>query len=745
MQTKNFIWAAILLLAFSRPTIAQVSRADYKRADSIVSVMSKSVLLKPEMVNAIEGSSDFWYRTRTADGIRYFYVQSAKNRNILAFDHQKLADEMAKQASKKINAASLPIAEVDFSSKGDTLMFSWDGYKWSYVIKKNNLVRKQKIPEPRKSGHWAGTRNELGREPVTSPDGKWIAFIREYNLWIKNAATNKEIQLSFDGSPGEFYSSYLKWSPNSRFIAVHKFRPAEKRFMKFMESSPKNQIQPILHEIEYAKPGDALPIRVPVLFSVSSRKQINVTFSEFMQQYNLTDPEWRADSRAFTVEFNQRGHQRYTVLEIDTTKGDVNVIANEKYNTFFHYSGKKFRRDIDDGKEMIWMSERDGWNHLYLLDANGMVKNRITKGEWVVRKVERIDEKSRTILFSAGGVHSDEDPYHLHYFRVGFDGNGLVELTPESAEHQVTFSDDYKYMVDYLSRADMPGKTVLRNVADGQIISTLQETNVEELEKTGWKMPEIFSSKGRDGATDIWGLIYRPTNFDPNKKYPVIEYIYAGPHSSFVPKGFIAYNSRFAGLAELGFILVQIDGMGTSNRSKAFHDVCWQNLKDAGFPDRIAWMKAAAAKYPFMDIERVGIFGGSAGGQNSTGALLFHPEFYDVAVSSCGCHDNRMDKIWWNEQWMGYPIGPHYDACSNVTNAHKLKGNLMLILGEVDDNVDPSSTYQVADALIKANKEFELIVVPGMNHSSGGDFGERKRRDFFVRHLLNVNTPEWNK
>ena len=283
----------------------------------------------------------------------------------------------------------------------------------------------------------------------------------------------------------------------------------------------------------------------------------------------------------------------------------------------------------------------------------------------------------------------------------------------------------------------------VRSATDGSDVMELEKANISEWEKAGWRMPEVFTAKGRDGKTDIWGIIIRPTNFDPNKKYPVIENIYAGPHSSFTPKSFMTYNRSMFELAELGFIVVQLDGMGTSNRSKAFHDVCWKNLKDAGFPDRILWMQEAARKYASFDISRVGIYGTSAGGQSSTGGLLFYPDFYKVGVSSCGCHDNRMDKIWWNEQWMGYPIGPHYAECSNVTNADKLQGKLLLILGEVDDNVDPASTMQLVNALIKSNKDFDFVMVPNMAHSNGGDYGERKRRDFFVRHLLGVQPPAW--
>jgi dipeptidyl aminopeptidase/acylaminoacyl peptidase len=321
----------------------------------------------------------------------------------------------------------------------------------------------------------------------------------------------------------------------------------------------------------------------------------------------------------------------------------------------------------------------------------------------------------------------------------------LKALTTENANHRGVFSSDFRYFVDSYSRIDSPPVTVLRNTADGKVVLDIEKADIAPLLKSGWKMPEVFTAKGRDGKTDIWGMIIRPTNFDPAKKYPVIEYIYAGPQDSFVPKSFVT-DSRGSlhELAELGFIVVQCDGMGTLNRSKAFHDVCWKNLKDAGFPDRIAWIKAAAAKYSYMDTSKVGIFGNSAGGQNSMGALLFYPEFYKVAVSSSGCHDNRMDKIWWNEQWMGYPIGRQYEESSNVTNAAKLRGKVLLILGELDENVDPSSTMQLVNALVKANKNFDFLEIPGMGHSLGGDYGEHKRRDFFVKHLLGVDPPEWN-
>ncbi len=355
-----------------------------------------------------------------------------------------------------------------------------------------------------------------------------------------------------------------------------------------------------------------------------------------------------------------------------------------------------------------------------------------------------VNETDRKIIFEGSGRNKNEDPYLVRYYTIGLDGNGLKELSPELANHQGYFNKDFSKFIDVYSLVDQAPKAVLRDAKTGKVELDLESADLSDLTASGWKAPEVFSTVGRDGKTDIWGIIIRPNNFDPNKKYPIIEYIYAGPHSSFVPKSFTSGLSGMYELAELGFIVVQIDGMGTSNRSKAFHDVAWKNLKDAGFPDRIAWMKAAAQKYPYMDIDKVGIYGTSAGGQSSTGAVLFHPEFYKVAVSSCGCHDNRMDKIWWNEQWMGWPIGPQYAECSNIENAYRLEGKLMLIVGELDDNVDPASTYQLVNQLIKNGKEHELIMVPGMGHSSGGDYGEKKRRDFFVKNLLGVEPPAWN-
>lgn len=734
---------SVLLIVFNLSSFAALSSDDYHYADSLVNNYASLIYNKVNTVHVVDAST-FWYKTKTQDGVSYIFVDAAKQIKTPIFKNDDLLTALTAQEGEELTWANLHLTEEHINAKIDSFRFVYHDYHYLYLVRKGKLIKQDKRKTTPAPAHWAIARKELGQDAIPSPDGKYKAYIKEYNLYVQDIASSQETQMTFDGAPGEYYSSFIKWSPNSAYIAVHKFRTAPKRFIQFMESAPKDQWQPKLQEVEYFKPGDALPIKQAYLFSIATHSAIPVDMSPYLTQFSLTDPVWRADSRAFTVEYNQRGHQQYDVLEVAATTGKVNVLAQEKLETFFPYSVKRFRKDINDGSEMIWMSERDGWNHLYLIDAKGKVKNQITKGQWVVRNVVHVDEEKRTILFAASGMTEGEDPYHLHYYTIDFDGRNLKSHTPEKADHKVTFSSDYSYFIDYYSRADLPGQTVLRSTTDAQQLLVLETTNIQSLKATAWQQPEVFSAKGRDNETDIWGIIYRPSNFDPNKKYPVVEYIYAGPHDSFVPKSFLGVDRRIANLLELGFVCVRIDGMGTSNRSKAFHDVCWHNIKDAGFPDRIKWMQAAAAQYPYIDIDRVGIFGGSAGGQSSTGALLFHPEFYDVAVSSCGCHDNRMDKIWWNEQWMGYPVEAHYDSCSNVVNAHKLQGNLMLILGEIDDNVDPASTIQVVDALIQANKEFEFVMLPGFKHTLGGTYGDRKRRDFFVKHLMHDATPNWN-
>jgi dipeptidyl aminopeptidase/acylaminoacyl peptidase len=541
----------------------------------------------------------------------------------------------------------------------------------------------------------------------------------------------------------------LEWAPDSQGLAAWRIRPGERKEVYLIETSPPGGGRAVLHRRPYALPGDKLTTWELSVFDIANRKQVKPEVDRFDHEWEPPRIRWRRDGRHFTYEKEDRGHQRFRIIEVDSRSGARRNLLDEKTETFLwtaHTENLNIRyvNWLEKTDEMIYVSERDGWRHLYLVDTReGAIKNQITKGEYVVRGLDRIDEENRQIWFRASGRDPGQNPYFIHYYRVNFDGTGLLPLTEANGNHSAQFSPDQKYLIDTYSRVEMPPVHELRRASDGTLVCQFEQADISELKARGWQAPEVFAAKGRDGKTDIWGILCRPRNLDPNKKYPVLEDIYAGPQSSYVPKSFTG-SSRFSALTDLGFIVVQIDGMGTADRSKAFHDVCWKNLKDAGFPDRILWHKAAAAKYPYYDLSRVGIYGTSAGGQSAAGALLFHPEFYKAAVANSGCHDNRMDKASWNEQWMGYPVGPQYGESSNIENAAKLQGHLMLVVGEMDDNVPPESTYRFVDALIRAGKDFDLLAVPNGGHGAGGAYGQRRLQDFFLRHLQAIEPPNRN-
>ena len=486
----------------------------------------------------------------------------------------------------------------------DTLRFQLDGKFWAYSIKNNRLLDEGAIPSRGKERHWMEVDDEKEGSPVTSPDGKWTAFIKNDNVYVREVATGKEKQLSQDGTLSNYYSSYIQWSPDSKSVVSCRIRPVEKRYVYYVESSPADQAQPKLHKQEYAKPGDELRFKVPCIFEVESGRRLIPSTELFSHQYELSGPMWNADSKAITFEYNERGHKVYRVLEMSAVDGSVRTLIEEKEEKYVNYP-RIYRNYLSDGKRIIWSSERDNYNHLYLYDrATGKPLNQITKGEWYVRGVQHVDEANEVIYFSANGMKKGEDPYLIHYYKINFDGSNLVELTPEEGMHQCWYSSDYKYLVDVYSKVDQAPIAVLRDAKNGKIRMQLDKADISALLANGWKAPEVFSAKGRDGKTDMWGVIYRPSNFDPSKKYPVIEYIYSGPGDQYVPKTFSSYNWWMTSLAELGFIVVQVDGMTTSFRSKEFEEVCYKNLKDAGLPDHIAWIKAAAQKYPYMDIDR---------------------------------------------------------------------------------------------------------------------------------------------
>jgi dipeptidyl aminopeptidase/acylaminoacyl peptidase len=765
MMITRLLTPLVLLTLVPSTALAQGTAADYDRADRISERTDGLTLDVPDAPHWISPAR-FWYRKSVQGGNAFMLVDATTAQKRPAFDHDRIATALNAVTHRNDTGVTLPFSTITFVDDDRAIEVTVEKNTWRCTLAATAMCAKQPDAAPRErgsrdgdplqmtfgGGYYGNEGNRAGDgKPRVAPDGKTEAYIRDFNVWTRPAgSTVTGTALSLDGAPGNGYDlRSIAWSPDSRKLAVYRVVPGFKREIHYVESSPVDQLQPKTQSRLYSKPGDTLDANQPVLFDVASRKATIVANMLFPNAYTLSGLAWRKDSRAVSFEYNQRGHQVFRVIEIDGSTGAARAIVSEEPTTFFTYSSKKYHLDVDDGREVIWMSERDGWNHLYLYDgATGKVKNQITKGSWVVRGVDRVDTSARQVWFRASGMDPKQDPYQIHYYRVNFDGSGLTALTTADGNHTVTYSPGQEYFVDTWSRIDAPPVSELRRTRDRSLVMALEKADPRPLFATGIHAPEPFVAKGRDGATDIYGIIVRPSNFDANKKYPVIEYIYAGPHDSFVPKTW-GIPGGMQAQAELGFIVVQIDGMGTSNRSKAFHDVAWQNIGDAGFPDRILWHKAAAAKYAYYDITRVGIYGGSAGGQNSTGALLFHPEFYKVAVSFAGCHDNRMDKIWWNEQWMGWPIAEHYSRSSNVDNASRLQGKLLMLVGELDENVDPSSTFQVANALIKANKSFDLFVFPGGEHGVGrrgalAYYGNHKQWDYFVHHLLGVEPPNRN-
>ncbi len=753
MTSTRRAFAALIVCTpalLPRPAGAQGTAADYRRAIGLRDAYQALALNVPEPATWIEKTNRFWYRRSVKGGHEFILIDAASRQKQPAFDHERLASALnaTVKPEKAYTAVTLPFTTFVYADDQKAIDLTVAEGRWRCGLADYACRRLEREGRGGRGGGLAGPVRPPfdinAAEPQKSPDGKLEVLVRNCNVAIRETGGRKLTFLTTDGSEGGYYDPQsLAWSPDSARIAVYKVKPGFRRYVHYVESSPEDQLQPKDSVMQYAKPGDVLDVESPVVVEVATRKVLAIDNALFPNAYDMSRLTWHKDGKTLTFEYNRRGHQVYRVIEVEAATGSARVVISEEPKTFFCYSGKKFRYDIGDGREIVWMSERDGWNHLYLYDgATGTVEHQITKGEWVVRNVVKVDEDARQIYFSASGMDRRSDPYFVHYYRIDLDGSALTPLTPVDANHAVSFSADMKYFVDTYSRVDMAPVSELHRTGDGSLVAELERADMTALAKAGWKPPEVVTAKGRDGTTDIWGVIYRPTSFDPSKKYPVIENIYAGPQGSFVPKSFAAYNQMQA-QAELGFVVVQIDGMGTSNRSKAFHDVAWKNLKDAGFADRILWHKAVAAKYAWYDISRVGLYGTSAGGQNSLGGLLFHPEFYKVAVSAAGCHDNRMDKIWWNEQWMGWPIGPEYAESSNVDNAYRLEGKLLLAVGEMDHNVDPSSTMQVVNQLIKNNKDFDLLVLPGMDHGPGGAYGEHKRYDFFVRHLLGVKPPEW--
>ena len=681
---------------------------------------------------------------------------------------QGTLDEYKRANAVRVNYSwKIANGDVNVHRMGDSHQFwysVWDGRQMVYkevdadsnkvtVLPENPEQPRQQQPrhQRRPQHYWSEVPDEKRGWQVSPVDSMLVVFHRDNNLWTRRGQDEKP--LTTDGDSVGYYSGWGSFSPDGRYYATVRITLAPKRYVYYVEALPRDAhqqskygaVEPVLHKQEYAKPGDSLNYRVPVVVEIATGRVVNPSTELFRHQYHVSAPHWDSNSRTLTFTFNERGHKTYRLLELDAETGAVRTLIEETNEKYVNYN-RLYRHDFRDGRRILWTSERDGRNHIYLYDRQkARLIRQVTKGEFYVREIQHVDEKVGVVYFSANGMNKTEDPYLIHYYKIGLDGRHLICLTPEEGHHKATFTADMQYMIDTYSTVETPPVTVLHRTTDGRLLRTLETADITRLKAQGWQAPEVFAAPGRDGVTPMWGIIMRPSNFDPSKSYPVVEYIYSGPGDQYVPKSFTPWIWGMAELAELGFIVVQVDGMTTSFRTRAFEEVCYKNLKDGGFPDRIAWLRAAAAKYPYMDLNRVGIYGCSAGGQNAMAAVLWHGDFYKAAYAACGCHDNRMDKIWWNEQWMGYPVDSSYVACSNVENAYRLERPLMLVVGEKDDNVDPASTMQVVAALEKAGKDFELVVISGAGHTMGDDYGDHKRHDFFVRHLLGVEPPKWSE
>jgi dipeptidyl-peptidase 4 len=723
---KSLLFLTLSLSAFA---------ADFEAALSFPKRTENKVFRDRVQANWLPDGKTFWYRVQTAPGKSEFVLIDATNGSRKTAATLKELGLPGKEAAKT-STMKIELRRTRRTGESSGLKF---------INQLDEDVELYWINQEGEHTRYGGVRAGTEREQHTFDGHVWLITSRtgEHLAVVEGASQAQTFIIDGKGiskakveAPKNPVRGFR--SPDGSCVVFTEADKVERRKVTIVESTPNDSVQPKLKVIDYIKPGDPLP-KPQWVIEKSDGTKLRVARDLYENPFTESgelDAVWAPDSSEFYFNYNQRGHQLYRILAVNAKTGAVRVVVEETSKTFIHYSGKSWRHWLHSSGELIWMSERDGWCQLYLYDAKkGTPKHQITKGAWPVREVLHVDEAKKEIWFLASGLRAKEDPYHEHLCRVNFDGSGFKQLTEGDGNHRVEFSPNREYFIDTWSRADLPPVMELRRSSDGSLVCELEKAEVSALLATGWAMPERFVAKGRDGQTEIHGVIVKPSNFDPAKKYPIVENIYAGPHGSFAPKEF----SRSMGhhvIAELGFIVVQLDGMGTNHRGKAFHDVCWKNIKDAGFPDRKLWIKEAAKTRPWMDLSRVGIYGGSAGGQNAMRALLDHHDFYQVAVADCGCHDNRMDKIWWNEQWMGWPVDESYVKSSNKEDAPKLKGHLLLIVGELDTNVDPASTTQVVAALQKAGKSFDFMPIAGTGHGAAETpYGSRLRMEFLVRHL----------
>ena len=578
--------------------------------------------------------------------------------------------------------------------------------------------------------------NETGKKTQLTNDGKKHFFFGARLPWTWKREVGPE------SKKREPLPLRISWSKDSRKFYAGKLDLRTAKKMYLLQNAPDGGFRSKVYSYYRALPGDVNVAKIkPFVFDVESKEQTPVDVQPYNQVSNGSWMWYGDDSSKLYGIMRERGYGSVTLLETDAATGKVDTVFHRTSDTYIDplNSGFEFLPKTD---ELLWLSERDGWNHIYLYDLKtGKVKRQITHGDYVVKDLVHVDKENRTIYFTAGGKEPNQDPYYNHLYRVNFDGSDIRSLSPENGTHDVSLSPKQKYFIDHYSRVDKKPVTVLRSTKDGSVLMQVEEADIKDLLATGWQYPEPFKLKARDGKTDIYGVIYRPSNFSSNKDYPVLDDIYAGPQAVKTPKRFRRglYTSDQP-QAELGFIVINVDGLGTAQRSKAFHDFSYKNLGDIGLPDHVKAIKELAQKYSYMDTSRVGIYGHSAGGYDAARAMFLRPDFFKVGVSESGDHDLRVAKAWWPELYMDYPAGPQYAEQSNMNPdlVDNLKGYLLLAHGDMDTNVHPAETYRLDKALIKAGKSFDMFIIPNVSHGYGyaSTYFMRKRMNYFVEHLL---------
>ncbi len=752
--------AASVSVAGQQPR--QLTADDYARAERFLGATTAPLLSGTGVRPTWLDDGRFWYRTTAPNGSAFFLIDPAKRTRQAAFDQTRLAAALATASGGRVDGNQLPFQTFDLAKDSRSITVNVQGRRWRCDIQQYVCTADSSRASP-----------SAPANSSTSPDGRWAVYIKDYNLWAKDLTSGQETQLTTDGVKDFGYATdnagwthsdrpVVTWSADSRQIATFQH---DGRGVRDMHLVATNVGTPRLETWKYPLPGDSLIFRVsrviinpgpdarPLIVRLQMPPDAHrSTVSDHVACGGaICDSQWYPDGSHLAFISSSRDHKSAWMRVANAQTGEVRTLFEERMATQVGDASltEHLWRILPATNELIWWSQRDNWIHLYLYDlTTGQLKNRITSGEGNVDDILRVDEKTRTIFFLGSGKEAGRDPYFQHLYKIGFDGKGQTLLTPDNANHTVFLSPDGKYFVDTYSTPDTPPVTVLRDMT-GKLVQPLERADISRLLATGWRPPTPVRMKARDGKTDIYGLMYTPSNLDSTKKYPIVNQIYPGPQSGSVgPRTFSPARGDNQALAELGFIVVQIDGMGTPGRSKAFADAYYGRMGDNTIPDQVAGMRELASRYRFIDVEKVGIWGHSGGGFATASAMFRHADFFDVGVAQSGNHDNRNYEDDWGERYQGLLVrnGPsdNYAEQANQTHASKLQGKLLLAHGGMDDNVPPYNTTLVADALVKAGKDFDLLIFPNARHGYGADnfYMMRRRWDYFVKNLLGAEPPK---